>query len=84
MLYYNSSELNFSTPNEFLKFSFKFSFKKIYEKAIRMNKCSIKVVERAGTSIKRKLQKLYPFGEEGNSEECVSMFNRGKRELLVS
>ena len=55
------------------------TLKKRYEETIRKSKCPVKVVERAGTNIKRKLQKSYPFGEERcNSEECFVCVTEGK------
>ena len=53
--------------------------KKMYEETIRKSKCPVKVVERAGTSIKRKVQKSYPFEREKcGSEECLLCLTRGK------
>ena len=38
--------------------------KKMYEDIVSKSECKVKVVERAGISVKRKLQKSYPFVKE--------------------
>ena len=42
--------------------------KKIYEDVISKSRCRVKVVESAGTNVKKVLQKSYPF-EKANCED---------------
>ena len=41
-----------------------YMLKKKYEEIIQKSECSVKVVERAGTSLKKQMQKSYPFSQE--------------------
>ena len=52
--------------------------KKKYEEVIEKSACNVKVVERAGTSVKRQLQKSYPFGQEKCKERCFVCESGGK------
>ena len=55
--------------------------KKLYEDTIKENKVAIKVVERSGTTIKRKIQKSDPLGKGKkckNNEDCLICMNGGK------
>lgn len=54
------------------------ALKKKYKKIIEKSKCSVKVVERAGTSVKSKLQKSYPFPKNICDEKCFLCQSEGK------
>ena len=54
------------------------ALKKKYEEIIDKSECSIKVVERAGTSVKSKLQKSYPFPKSICDEKCFVCQSEGK------
>ena len=46
------------------------ALKKIYEDVISKSRCRVKVVERAGTSVKKVLQKSYPFKKAKREDKC--------------
>ena len=53
--------------------------KKEYQKAIERSNCDIKVIERAGTNIKQKIQKSYPFETpKCKNEHCFVCISNGK------
>ena len=63
------------------------ALKKIYENVISKSRCRVKVVERAGTSVKKVLQKSYPFEKakcEDNCFVCVSEGSGNCRRSNVS
>ena len=49
-----------------------------YEDIIRKSECKIKVVERAGTNVRKKLQKSYPFKKRVCEENCFVCGSEGK------
>ena len=54
------------------------ALKKKYEEVISQSECKVKVVERAGVSMKKKLQKSYPFREEKCEDKCFVCLSEGK------
>ena len=52
--------------------------KKKYEEVIEKSECNVKVVERAGTSVKKQLQKSYPFSQEKCDDKCFVWVSSGK------
>jgi len=56
----------------------KSALKKKYEEVISKSDCKVKVVERAGTSVKNKLQKSYPFKKDECKERCFVCMSDGK------
>ena len=54
------------------------ALKKKYEEIIENSVCSVKVIERAGTSIKKQLQKSYPFGKEKCRDKCFVCESAGE------
>ena len=52
--------------------------KKTYEEVIERSMCNVKVVERAGTSVKNQLQRSYPFNQEKCSDKCFVCVSGGK------
>ena len=51
--------------------------KKKYEEVIEKSKCKVKVVEKAGSSIRQKLQKSYPFKKDKCDDECFVCLSEG-------
>ena len=56
----------------------KSALKKKYEDVIRKSECNVKVVERAGVSVRRKLQKSYPFKKNVCEDKCFVCMSQGK------
>ena len=56
----------------------KSQLKKMYEKIISKSECKVRVVERAGVSVKKKLQKSYPFVKEQCDDNCFVCMSEGK------
>ena len=56
----------------------KSALKRKYEDIISKSDCSVKVVERAGANVKRKLQKSYPFTKQICEETCFVCASEGK------
>ena len=54
------------------------ALKKKYEEVISKSECSVKVVERAGASVKSKLQKSYPFPKSVCEDKCFVCMSDGK------
>ena len=54
------------------------ALKKMYEEIIGQSECNVKVVERAGVSVKKKLQKSYPFRKEKCEDKCFVCLSEGK------
>ena len=55
--------------------------KKKYQE-IKQSKCKVKVIERAGMNISKKLQKSYPLVKEKISGECFVCISEGKGDHL--
>ena len=53
------------------------ALKKVYEDVISKSRCRVKVVERAGTSIKKMLQKSYPFEKAKCEDKCFVCMSEG-------
>ena len=51
--------------------------KKKFEEVIEKSKCKVKVVEKAGSSIRQKLQKSYPFKKDKCDDECFVCLSEG-------
>ena len=51
--------------------------KKKYEEVIEKSECNVKVVERAGTSVKKQLQKSYHFSQEKCGNKCFVCVTSG-------
>ena len=56
----------------------KSALKRKYEDIISKSDCSVKVVERAGANVRRKLQKSYPFTKQICEETCFVCASEGK------
>ena len=57
--------------------------KRKYEEVIAKSKCSVKVVERAGRSVRQKLQKSYPFRKDKCAvNDCFVCLSGGKGNCL--
>ena len=54
------------------------ALKRKYEEIIRKSECKVKVVERAGTNVRKKLQKSYPFQKRMCEENCFVCCSEGK------
>lgn len=54
------------------------ALKKKYEAVIRKSSCNVKVVERAGTSVKKQLQKSYPFKKKKCHDGCFVCLSNGE------
>ena len=55
--------------------------KKKYQE-VKKSKCRVKVIERAGMDIGKKLQKSYPFVKEKCWGECFVCISEGKGDFL--
>ena len=53
------------------------ALKKLYEEVIRKSRCKVKVVERAGTSVKKALQKSYLFEKAKCEDKCFVCMSEG-------
>ena len=56
----------------------KSELKKMYEEIVQKSNCKVRIIERAGVSVKKKLQKSYPFLKEKCDETCFVCMSEGK------